>query len=389
MEDWCLISAGEASGDRYAADLVSALRARSPGLRYFGCAGPQMRNAGVEPVVESESLSVVGLIEVLHHIPRIYSEFRKLVRAARARKPAFAVLTDSPDFHLRLAARLRGQGIPVHYLVAPQVWAWREGRVKGIRRNVTELHCIFPFEEQWFRDRGVNARYIGHPLVRSIRPTTDRFTFFTQQGWTPGSALITLCPGSRSGEARRHLPALGECIQIMRSRINGQFALATPESARGRAEWSFADDFCREFGVQRLEGRTWDAMAHADVTLAASGTVTVEAALLGAPMVTYYKVTPPTWWLGKKLVRVPYYSMVNLIAGESIVPELLQDEMTGVRLAREASALLENVECRSTMRAGLERVKRMLWSGQDPMELAAGRMLAGAGLRDGSREGVR
>src|SRR5688572_10734113 len=158
-----LVSAGEASGEQYAAPLVGLLSARMPGTQFFGCAGPRMRQAGVRPIVDASRLSVVGLVEVIRHIPRIYFEFRKLVRAAELEKPDLAILTDSPDFHLRLAGRLKKLGIPIVYLVAPQVWAWRKGRISTLRRNVDELLCIFPFEEKFFRDNQVRAEYIGHP----------------------------------------------------------------------------------------------------------------------------------------------------------------------------------------------------------------------------------
>jgi lipid-A-disaccharide synthase len=371
-----LVSAGEASGERYAAGVVRALRRQHPELQFFGCAGPEMRGAGVEAVVESEALSVVGLVEVLQHIPRIYGEFRKMVRAAEARRPAAAILTDSPDFHLRLAKKLHGLGVPVFYLVAPQAWAWRESRVRAIRRDVKELHCIFPFEEPWFRKRGVDARYIGHPLARRIGTTVDRATFHGQHRLSPDLSLVTLCPGSRSGEAARHLPVLGEAVKILRARSQAQFVLATPESARHRGEWRFAEEFCREHGITRVEGQTWDAMGHASVVLPASGTVTVEAALLGTPMVTYYKVTAATWWMGRALVRVPFYSMVNLIAQAKVVPELIQDEMTAENLAAETLALLESQDRRAAMLAGLQRVRQALRTGLDPFDVSASRISA-------------
>ncbi len=205
-----LVSAGEASGDRYAALLVDELRRRHTQAQFFGCAGARLREAGVEAVVRGESLSVVGLVEVLHHIPRIYKEFRKLIHAARQRKPQLAILTDSPDFHFRVAANLRKQGIPVVYLVAPQVWAWRQGRTKVMRRIIDRLLCIFPFEEEFFRARGVAAVYIGHPLAGRVRPTLSKPDFFRKHSLPPDRPLIAILPGSRQGEAARHLPVLME-----------------------------------------------------------------------------------------------------------------------------------------------------------------------------------
>src|SRR5579863_1453908 len=194
-----LVSAGEASGDLYAASVVEALRRRDARLRFFGCAGPRMRSAGVEAVVDSSSLAVAGLLEVVTHIPRIYGEYRKLLRAARERHPQAAILTDSPDFHLRLAKRLKRLGIPVVYLVAPQVWAWRKGRLPAMRRTIDQLLCIFPFEPEFFSAHGIDARYIGHPLTRLVKPSAGRDELRLRYGIPRGMPLVALLPGSRKG----------------------------------------------------------------------------------------------------------------------------------------------------------------------------------------------
>ena len=214
-----LISAGEASGDLYASLLAERLRALWPEAEFFGCTGPRMRAAGVRTVVDAASLAVVGLVEVLHHIPRIYKEFRKMCRAAEETRPDLAILTDSPDFHLRLARRLRRQGVPVVYLVAPQVWAWRKGRLRAMRRDIRRLLCIFPFEEAYFRERGLDAAYLGHPLAGLVKPALTREMFFKKHGVAAGRPLVTVMPGSRRGEAARHLPALLEAVdRLYRSR---------------------------------------------------------------------------------------------------------------------------------------------------------------------------
>jgi lipid-A-disaccharide synthase len=325
-----------------------------------------MREAGVEQVIEAASLSVVGLVEVVHHIPRIYGEFRKLSRAARERQPDLAILTDSPSFHMRLAKKLRRAGVPVVYLVAPQVWAWKKWRVKQIRRDVDRLLCIFPFEEAWFRERGVDARYIGHPLTRLIGPKHSREEFFRRHRLDPGHPLVVLLPGSRSGEAARHLPPLADAVRRLHAESPASFILASPP---GRPA-SFWEPISGS-SIQIVEGKTWDAIAHADLALAASGTVTVEAALLGTPMVTYYKVTGLSWRMGRFLVDVPYYSMVNLIAGRRIVPEIMQTEMTGERLAAEAKTLLEDEAARTRMVDELREIRSKLSGEEDPMSKAA------------------
>ncbi len=365
-----LISAGEASGDLYAAELARRLRARRPEIELFGCAGPRMAEAGVRRVVDASSLAVVGLVEVLRHVPRIHREYRKLIAAARRERPRLAILTDNPGFHLRVARALRREGIPVVQLVAPQVWAWRRWRLRRLRRDVEKLLCIFPFEEAFFRRHGVNAVYIGHPLARLIEARTTREEFFGRYRIPEDSPLVVLLPGSRPGEAGRHLPVVAEAAERIRRRRPASFLLAVPPGARQGWGARFWEPISGS-AIQIIEGETWDAIAHAGLALAACGTVTVEAALLGTPMVAFYRVSPLTWRLGRPLVRVPFYSMVNLIAGEPIVPELIQDGCSGDRLAAEALRLLENRDLRETMRRDLSAVRAKLESGADPLERAA------------------
>ncbi len=354
-----LVSAGEASGDLYASLVVEELRRIWPEAGFFGCAGPRLRAAGVRTVVDASSLAVVGLLEVVSHIPRIYGEYRKLLEAARQERPALAILTDSPDFHLRVARRLRRQGIPVVYLVAPQVWAWRKGRLKEMRRTLERVLCIFPFEEEFFRNEGVRADYIGHPLAGLVRSSLTRDEFFRKHTLTPGRPLIAVLPGSRRGEAARHLPALLDAVERMERKRRLNWVL--PASVTAGA--GFFRERMGRSPVRVIEGESWDAMAHADLALAASGTVTVEAALLGTPMVTYYRVMAASWIAGKHLVDVPFYSMVNLIAGRALAPELIQSQMTGERIAAEAARLLDDERARAEMKAGLSEVREKLGGG--------------------------
>ncbi len=365
-----LVSAGEASGDLYASLVVAELRRAPGGLDCFGCTGPRLRAEGVRTVVDAADLAVVGILEVVGHLPRIWREYRRLVAAARAEKPDLAILTDSPDFHLRVARRLAAQGIPVVYLVAPQAWAWRKGRVKTLRRTVTRLLCIFPFEEEFFRAAGVMTVYIGHPLSGLVKPSLSREEFFRKHGFDPARPLISVLPGSRRGEAARHMPALMEAVRILNREQAMSFVL--PASATTGA--GFFASRVGDAAVRVIEGESWDAMAHSTLALAASGTVTVEAALLGVPMVTFYKVTTPSWLLGKLMVKVPYYTMVNLIAGRQVVPELMQSEMTGDRIAGEALRLLRDTDARERMLAGLADVRRRLTEagpGEAPRRAAA------------------
>ncbi|HEV8041056.1 MAG TPA: lipid-A-disaccharide synthase [Bryobacteraceae bacterium] len=371
MAQKVLISAGEASGDLYAAGLVEALRRRNSSLEFFGCAGPRMQRAGVRAVVDSASLAVVGLVEVATHIPRIYGEYRKLIRAAEQERPDVAILTDSPDFHLRLARRLKRLGIPVIYLVAPQVWAWRKGRLPAMRQNIDQLLCIFPFEPEFFAAHGIDARYIGHPLTRLVKPSASREELRSRYGITDESPVVALLPGSRKGEIDRHLPVLLEAvrqIQQASQRLAPRFILAVPSANLIGPNFR---ERISETSIQVLEGQTWDVLACAELALAASGTVTIEATLVGTPMVTFYRVNKLSWLMGKFLVRVPFYSMVNLVAGRRIVPELMQSDMTPARLAGEALRLLGDRSARESMRSELELVARKLTGPEDPLEVAA------------------
>ena len=361
-----LISAGEASGDLYAGSLVEALRRRHPDLDFFGCTGPRLRQAGVRQIVDSASLGVVGLVEVITHLPRIRREFHKLLAAAKRERPDVAILTDSAGFHLRVARRLHAMGIPVIYLIAPQVWAWRQWRLPLMRRVITRLLCIFPFEQGFFEKHGVPATYIGHPLSRLVRASACRAELRRIWGVPEDQFLIALLPGSRQGEIERHRPYLEDAISRIQTALPGKcrFILALPPAAKIKERFSGSS-------IQVKEGQTWDILASADVALAASGTVTVEACLLGAPMVTFYRVNRLTWMLGRSLVRVPFFTMVNLIAGRKVVAELIQDDLTGERLAAETIALLNDPSRRAAMQSGLAEVSALLATQGDPMEKAA------------------
>lgn len=339
-----------------------------------------MQREGVRAVVDMSQLAVVGLVEVIRHIPRIYGEYRRLCRAIEANRPDVAILTDSPDFHFRVARfikNLPGRPIPVIYLVAPQAWAWRKGRIPQMRRLIDRLLCIFPFEEEFFRVRGVAATYIGHPLAGFVRASTSREEFFARHNLLADRPLVALLPGSRPGEVARHIPALIQAAERMRAAQPVSFVLGLPLGFQlnEKVHSSFWERI-RRSSIQVTEGRvtegeTWDILAHADVALAASGTVTVEGALLGAPMVIFYRVTALSWLLGKLLVRVPFYSMANLVAGRRVAPELMQNEVTGERLAAEGLRLLRDPAARAAMRQEWSEVARRLSGREDPLMAAA------------------
>jgi lipid-A-disaccharide synthase len=357
-----LISAGESSGDLYAARLVEAIRSRHPEAEFFGCAGPRMQTAGVRAIVDARSLNVVGLVEVLAHLPRIWREFRKLTLAIRAERPDVAVLVDSPDFHLRLAKRLARAKVPVVYLIAPQAWAWRPWRARAMRRDIERLLCIFPFEREFFESRGVPTTYIGHPLAAMVKPSDGEI------GFVPSKPILALLPGSRPGEASRHLPILLEATAMILKNHALTPVLALPPGFP--MEPTFKERI-RASSIQLVIGHTWDVLARSELALAASGTVTIEAALLGIPMVTFYRVNALSWIVGRRLVRAPFLTMVNLVAGSPVVPELMQHDMTAERIAAQALRLLDDSDARAVMRAELAKAAGRLKTARDPIEIAA------------------
>jgi lipid-A-disaccharide synthase len=363
------ISAGEASGDLYASRLVEVLKSRHPDAEFFGCAGPRMQAAGVRPIVDQRSLAVVGIVEVIPHIPRILLELRKLVRACAADPPDIAILTDSPSFHLPLARKLKRQGIPIVYLVAPQAWAWKQGRVKTMRATLSRLLCIFPFEKEFFRKHDVPTTFIGHPLSRLAKPKLTRAEFCSKLGVPEVSRIVALLPGSRHGELAQHMPILLQAIKLIRQQHPVTFVLPLP-AGFGLENTRFWKPVQAE-SIKVIEGHTWDALAQAELALAASGTVTIEGAMLGTPMVTFYRVNALSWYLQRWRVRTPFLTMVNLVAGRQVVPELIQDDMTAEKIASEACRLLEDSEARNVMCNGLEGIAKELASDRDPMETAA------------------
>lgn len=350
-----LLSAGEASGDMYAAQLAAELKKRLD-AEIFGLGGPQMRAAGVDVVTDYHEVSVVGITEILGHLPSLIRAMRRLVSEARRRKPALAIVTDFPGFHLRLARKLKPLGIRNVYFICPQFWAWRPWRARLIRRRFALALCIFPFEEKFFADAGVPVKFIGHPLVGQVRAMRNREEFCAEHGLDPAKPMVAILPGSRRGELAQHLPLLYAACERIRAAGPVQFVVA---AAPGRAS-SLRDGWPPELHVRVVEGQTYDALAAADASIVSSGTATVEAALLGAPMVVVYRVTPLTALLAKPLVRTSYFSMVNLIAGRSVVPELIQAQFTPDNVVAEILKLLQEPAAREAMRQDLAKVRGLL-----------------------------
>jgi lipid-A-disaccharide synthase len=359
-----LIVAGERSGDVYGAALARALGERLPGIRIFGCGGDAMRQAGVETTVDAHSIALAGIVEIVSGLARVYRAFHALLDEVGRRKPELAVLIDFPDFNLRLAEKLKQRGIPVVYFVSPQVWAWRKGRLNQIKATVTKMLCIFDFEEAMYREAWVPVEYVGHPLVDLARALMTRQEFFAKAGLDPAVTTVALLPGSREKEVQLNLPPLVEAAANLAGRRKIQFVL--PVAATLERDWMAALIKRQQSGaaaIQTIAGLTHDVLEHADVAVVASGTATVEAALHARPMVVVYRVSPFTWTVGKLMVNVPHYSMVNLLAGKALVKELMQSDFTGQNVAAEVEYLLDHPEARATMAEGLHAVSARLGLG--------------------------
>jgi lipid-A-disaccharide synthase len=357
-----LIVAGEASADRYGARLVEALRARLPeaDLEFFGTGGDAMQRAGVELVCHIRRLATIGPREALDHFRVYYETFSKLVENAKARPPELAILIDFAEFNLRLAKKMRRAGTKVVYYISPQVWAWRSGRVRTIRRYVDQMLVILPFEEDYYRRRGVNARFVGHPLLDDFAPDRDREGFMRRFTLDPYRKTVALLPGSRTSEVRYILPTLVEAALRILDRVPAQFLISTAETVESglvqRIATSILRGDARSAYFRMLTTPSRDLLANSDFALVKSGTSTLEAALVGTPFAIVYKISPVSWRLGNILIRTPFKGLVNLIAGEQIVPEFMQSDATPEALARVS---IEHLEDPARCRAVTERLGRV------------------------------
>lgn len=359
-----MIVAGERSGDIYGAGLAKALRARLPGIRFFGCGGDAMRQADIDTVVDSHEIAIAGVTEIVSGVPRAYRAFHKLLDEADGRKPQLAILIDFPEFNIRMARQLKKRHVPVIYFVSPQVWAWRMRRVKKLKARVAKMIVIFDFEEEIYKRAGVPVEYIGHPLVDMIKPPCPRAEFFAKAGLDPDIQTIALLPGSRRKEVVTNLPAMLEAAGRLAGTRELQFVVGVAATIDPKwLEKTYLRPYQDKMTVHSVFDSTHDALAHSDLAVVASGTATLEAAIRERPMVVVYRVSGTTWVVGKLFVKVPYFSIVNILANKELVPELMQDDFNAENVAARVEYLLDHPEARAEMIRGFQALKKRLGQG--------------------------
>ncbi|MDQ6653138.1 MAG: lipid-A-disaccharide synthase [Acidobacteriota bacterium] len=357
-----MIVAGEASGDAHATALVNALRKGQPNahFEFFGATGPLLRGAGVDSIVDSDHLAILGLMEVGRALPKFWRAYKLLKRAAIERKPDAVILVDWPDFNLRLARALHPRGLKIIYYISPQLWAWRSYRSRNIRRDVDLLLSILPFEKDWYAERSIeHVEFVGHPLAGEVHARHDRAEFCRQRKLNPGLPIISLLPGSRRKEVERILPPMLEAAALISARRPEiQFVVVvapsrTSDEMRDIMRSQRATPLPLPSCLHIVSGQSREALAASDVAAITSGTATLEAALLGTPMVIVYKESALNWHTLGNLITTDHYGLVNLVAGERVATELMQDDLNGERLSKELLLLLDekrNEDARERLR---------------------------------------
>jgi len=357
-----VIVAGEASADLHGANLVLSVKKLDPGISFLGIGGERMEQAGVEILFPSSQMAVVGLVEVFSRLTTILRAFYGMRSLLKSTRPDLLILIDYPDFNIRLAGVAKRHNVPVLYYISPQVWAWRKGRVRKIADRVDRMAVIFPFEEEFYGECDIDVKYVGHPLMDSVPHNLSKAHALKELGLEEASPVLGLLPGSRKEEVKNHLPAMVKAAEILASRYQ-DLQCVLPIASTIPKDFIFPLIEPGSVPIKTTEGMLYKSLAACDLALVTSGTATLETAIVGTPMIVVYKLSPLSFWLGKKIVKVPFISLVNLVAGEMVVPELIQDDVDPQRLAEESLLLLEDGTRRTNMVKDLERVKERLGKG--------------------------
>ena len=362
-----MIVAGEASGDLHGAHLLRALKKRLSDAEFSGVGGDHLRDAGMTLVSNSDELGVVGISEVVKKLGVIWTVFRRVTNSLKTERPDLLILIDYPEFNFLLARVAHKAGIPIAYYISPQVWAWRSGRVNTIRRLVDKMIVIFPFEQDFYRQHGVDVEWVGHPMVASVHASLSRAEFCQQQNLDPEKPILGFLPGSRESEVSRLLPVMLEAAQRIRAQQpDAQCVLPVASSLQQSSLLTNLPTY-----IHPILRQPYNTINAADLIVTASGTVTVETAILETPMIITYIVSPFTYFLGKRFIKVPFIGMVNLIAEKQVVPELIQDAVTPERIAEEVLTLFRSPEKLTSIQAELRQVHQKLGQPGAPDRAAA------------------
>lgn len=355
------IVAGEASGDLHGGELIKHLKKRHPTWEFFGIGGKNMREAGVQTLVDVATLSTMGGIEIISHLTTIFRAFQDMVRGLKTNKPDLLILIDFPDFNLRLAKKAKQLGIKVLYYISPQIWAWRKGRIKIIKKYVDHMAVVLPFEIKFYSQENIPVTFVGHPLVSTVHPTltrTEAFDYFKLDA--THHPIIGLLPGSRHSEIERLLPILLTTAKKLQQCYPNALFLLPKASTISLSTLEHHLKSAPELCTRITESHTYDAFQLCDVTIAASGTVALELALLNIPMVIIYRLSAFSYFLGKLLIDVPFFALCNHIAYQSIVPELIQDDANPNRIFAETRKILDNEKYKQNMKLNLSKIRGLL-----------------------------
>ncbi len=353
-----LIVSGEDSGERYGARLVHQFKKRHPSTSFFGIGGAEMEAEGVELIFPVKELAVLGIFEIVSHLPRIRRIFEQLKKEIRQRRPKAAVLIDSPDFNLRLAKFLKKLSVPVLYYISPTIWAWRKSRLNSIKKNVKKMMLIFPFEEKIYGEKNIPAVYVGHPLLEEIRVSLSREDFCRQHNFDPQKKLIALLPGSRKNEIRFHMPVLVKSIECISHDYDVQFVLLLAKNLAKELVASYIPSGFSNLTV--LNTHYYDALSLSDLAISCCGTANLEAALVSTPLIAFYRLSSLTYSLGVRFVKIKNYSIVNILAGKQVIPELIQQSFSPENIYKESARLLSSEKAKTDMICAFEKIKNLL-----------------------------
>jgi lipid-A-disaccharide synthase len=357
-----VIIAGEASADLHGSNLVTAMKRLDPGIVFSGIGGTKMEQAGVKIILPSSEMAVVGLTEVFSKLRTIFKASKDIKSILKNDRPDLLILIDYPDFNIHIAKTAKRHGIPVLYYISPQVWAWRTGRVRKIARRVDRMAVILPFEKDYYKQRPIEVDYVGHPILDECPRDINKSRGVLKAEIEQGYPIVGLMPGSRKEEIRNLLPVMIDAAEILGRRYPDiQCILPLAPDIEPSFVQSYIDD--TDATIELFQGSIYDVLSVCDVALVTSGTATLETAIMGVPMVIVYKISPISYWIARLVVKVPYAGLVNLVGGEEVATELIQDEVTADKLAHEALTILDNTEIRETMIRKLNRIKEKLGKG--------------------------